>query len=365
MLSRAKLAVQWKVVGPPMSLFDQERSGERIPVSVITGYLGSGKTTLLNRLLRHPGMGDSAVIINEFGEVPLDHLLVEAVEGEVAVMASGCVCCTMRSDLAETLRGLLARRDAGEIPPFRRVLIETTGLADPAPIVQLLLNNPLLNRFVRLDAVATTVDAVHGTAQLDEAPEPVKQAAIADRLLLTKTDLVKAEELAGLTERLRRLNPGAHLHAVLHGEIDPEKLFGAAPFDATGKPPDVQAWINEPAYHGAHHHHDHGHHDARVAAFCLSFDEPLEWDALSEWLARLRRWHGEHLLRVKGILNLAGESAPVVIHGVHHVFHPPVQLRAWPDADRRSRIVFITRDLGRAALEESLREALPEPAPAD
>jgi G3E family GTPase len=365
MLYRARLLVQQKVAGglEPMSLFDQDRSSERIPVSVITGYLGSGKTTLLNRLLRHPGMGDSAVIINEFGEVPLDHHLVEAVAGEIAVMASGCVCCTMRSDLAETLRGLLARRDAGEIPLFRRVLIETTGLADPAPIVQLLLNNPMLNRFVRLDAIATTVDAVHGMAQLDEEPEPAKQAAIADRLLLTKTDLANADEIARLRERLRGLNPGARLHTVLHGEIDPEKLFGAGLFDPSGKPPDVRAWINEPAYDGAagphQHHHGAGVHDARVRAFCLSFDVPLEWGALSEWLARLRRWHGEHLLRVKGILNLAGEAAPVAIHGVHHVFHPPVQLRAWPDADRRSRIVFITRDLGRAALEESLREAMP------
>lgn len=181
-------------------------------------------------------------------------------------MTSGCICCTMRSDLAETLRGLLARRDGGEIPPFRRVLIETTGLADPAPIVQLLLNNPMLNRFVRLDAIATTVDAVHGTAQLDEEPEPAKQAAIADRLLLTKTDLANAAEIVRLCERLRGLNLGARLHTVLHGEIDPEKLFGAGLFDPAGKPPDVRAWINEPAYDGAagshQHHHGDGVHDA-------------------------------------------------------------------------------------------------------
>lgn len=348
-----------------MSLFDRDRSAERMPVSVITGYLGSGKTTLLNRLLRHPGMGDSAIIINEFGEVALDHLLVESIEGEVAVMASGCVCCTMRSDLAETLRGLLARRDAGEIPPFRRVIVETTGLADPAPIVQLLLNNPLLNRFVRLDTVATTVDAVHGAAQLDREAEPVKQAAIADRLLITKTDLVAPDEVEDLRNRLRRLNPGARLHIVPHGEIAPDELFGAALFDASKKSPDVRRWIAESAYeHHEHaqHDHAHGHHDARIRAFCLSFDEPLDWAALSDWLARLRRWHGEDLLRVKGILHLRGEDAPVAIHGVHHVFHPPVQLAAWPDADRRSRIVFIARDLDRAAVEDSLRAALPAAA---
>jgi G3E family GTPase len=286
------------------------------------------------------------------------------VDGEVAVMASGCVCCTMRSDLAETLRGLLARRDAGAIPPFRRILVETTGLADPAPIVQLLLNNPLLSRFVRLDAVATTVDAVHGADQLDRGEEPVKQAAIADRLLITKADLVEPGAVEALRRRLRRLNPGARLHTVPHGEIDPSELFGAGLFDPARKAPDVRAWIDERAYERDHHHHHHHHgaHDARIRAFCLIFDEPLDWGALSDWLARLRRWHGEHLLRVKGILNLHGEDAPVAIHGVHHVFHPPVQLRAWPDGDRRSRIVFITRDLDRAAVEESLRAALPAPA---
>ena len=337
-----------------MSVFEQDRSAERMPVSVITGYLGSGKTTLLNRLLRDPGMGDSAVIINEFGEV--------------AVMASGCVCCTMRSDLAETLRGLLARRDAGLTPPFRRVLVETTGLADPAPIVQLLLNNPLLNRFVRLDAIVTTVDAVHGLEQLDREAEPVKQAAIADRLLITKTDLAGPEGAERLCARLRRLNPSARLHIVSHGAIDPSELFGAALFDASTKPPDVQGWINESAYErGGHAHahdgqHAHGPHDARIRAFCLTFGEPLDWAALSDWLARLRRWHGDRLLRVKGILNLRSESAPVIIQGVHHVFHPPIQLHAWPDADRRSRIVFITRDLERNTAEDSLASVSLAPA---
>ena len=339
-----------------MSLFDQDQSSERIPVSVITGYLGSGKTTLLNRLLRHPDMADSAVIINEFGEVPLDHLLVEAVEGEVAVLASGCVCCTMRSDLAETLRGLLVRRDTGEIPSFGRILVETTGLADPAPIVQLLLNNPLLNRFVRLDTVVTTVDAVHGSEQLDREAEAVKQAAIADRLLLTKGDLASAPRLEALGKRLRSLNPGARIHTVSHGEIEPEALFGAGLFDPAAKSVDAQAWINQAAYRREDHGHDHryGAHDERIRAFCITFDAPLDWQVLSDWLARLRQWHGDHLLRVKGILNLQSESTPVLIHGVHHVFHPPVQLRAWPDADRRSKIVFITRDLERHTIEDSL-----------
>jgi G3E family GTPase len=346
-----------------MSLFDRDKSSERLPVSLITGFLGSGKTTLLNRLLRHPGMSDSAVIINEFGEVSLDHLLVEMVEGEVAVLASGCVCCTMRSDLEDTLRSLLARRDRGEVPPFGRVLVETTGLADPAPIVQLLLNNPLLSHFVRLDAVVTTVDAVNAERQLDAHAEAVKQVAIADRLLLTKTDLAAAEAIAALRIRLARLNPGATVNPVRDGEIAPDRLFGAALFDPARKSPDVRRWLNEEAYSSDEHHHhdDHGHahalspHDEAIRAFCLTSERPLDWMTVSAWLGELRRLRGEDLLRVKGILNLTSEDAPVAIHGVHHVFHPPVLLAAWPDDDRRSRIVFITRGLEQTEVEESWR----------
>jgi G3E family GTPase len=341
-----------------MSLFDRDKSGERLPVSLITGFLGSGKTTLLNRLLRHAGMADSAVIINEFGEIGLDHLLVEAVDGEVAVLASGCVCCTMRSDLEDTLRALLARRDRGEVPPFRRILVETTGLADPAPIVQLLLNNPLLSHFVRLDSVVTTVDAVHGEGQLDTHPEAVKQAAIADRLLLTKTDLADADRIEPLRARLTRLNPGANLSTVQHGEIEPDQLFGAALFDPERKSADVRRWLKAEAYdrpdHHAGHHHAHGAatHDREISAFCIAFEQPLDWMMVSHWLAELRRAHGENLLRVKGILNLAGEAAPVAIHGVQHVFHPPVLLNGWTDDDRRSRIVFITRGLAQQEIED-------------
>ena len=357
-----------------MSLFETDRSAERTPVSLITGFLGSGKTTLLNRLLRHPGMADSAVIINEFGEIGLDHLLVEALDGEVAVLANGCICCTVRSDLEETLRMLLARRDSGEVPHFSRVLVETTGLADPAPIVQLLLANPLVSHFVRLDAVVVTVDAANAMQQLDEHAEAVKQVAIADRLLITKTDLVDAEALATVQARLRALNPAASLEMVAHGDIVPDRLFGAALFDPARKTPDVRRWLNEAAYEQHHQHHDHApnhdhdhdhdhaghahsHHDARIQAFCLTFDAPLEWDLVSRWLAALRAQRGADLLRVKGILNVMEEAAPLVIHGVHHVFHPPVRLAAWPDSDRRSRLVFITRDIGRQELEAGLADA--------
>ena len=363
-----------------MGLFDADKSATRLPVSLITGFLGSGKTTLLNKLLRHAGMGDSAVIINEFGEVGLDHLLVEAIDGEVAVLASGCVCCTLRSDLEETLRNLLIKRDRGEVPAFSRVLVETTGLADPAPIVQLLLNNPLVSHYLRLDAVVTTVDAVNGSQQIGEHAEAVKQAALADRLLMTKTDLAAADTIAQLDRLLLSLNPGAARHVVSNGEIAPDALFGAALFDPGRKTADVRRWINESAYraqaHGnghdghahdehaqdGHAHDNHAHdlaehaHTNGIRACCLTSDEPLSWDAVSAWLARLRKGAGQDLLRVKGILNLIGENGPVAIHGVHHVFHPPVQLEGWPDADQRSRIVFITRGIEPADLHASFVE---------
>jgi G3E family GTPase len=262
-------------------------------------------------------------------------------------------------------------------PGFSRVLVETTGLADPAPIVQLLLNNPLVSHYVRLDAVVTTVDAVNGSQQIGEHAEAVKQAALADRLLLTKTDLAAADTIAQLDRLLVSLNPGATRHFVSNGEISPDALFGAALFDPSRKTADVRRWINESAYraqapgnghaHSKHQHdghmhdahaHDHAEHAHTngIRSCCLTSDQPLSWDAVSSWLASLRKGAGQDLLRVKGILNLIGENAPVAIHGVHHVFHPPVQLEGWPDADQRSRIVFITRGIEPADLHASFVE---------
>jgi G3E family GTPase len=247
---------------------------------------------------------------------------------------------------------LLVRRDKGEIPPFQRVLLETTGLADPAPIMQMLLNNPLLSHFVRLDAVVTTVDTVNATRQLDEHQEAVKQVAVADRLLLTKADLSNVTSISAIESELTRLNPGAAIIAAAHGDVRPDRLFGAALFDPVQKPPDIQAWLR-PERH--EHHGERQRDDNRgIRTFCLTFEDPLSWQAVSGWLMMLRQWRGEDLLRMKGILNLQEENLPVAIHGVHHVFHPPVQLSAWPEGDRRSRIVFITRGFDRTDVEKSL-----------
>jgi G3E family GTPase len=337
------------------SLFDRDRSAERLPVSVITGFLGSGKTTLLNRLLQRAELADSAVIINEFGEVPLDHLLVEPIAGEAVVLPSGCVCCAVRSDLQDALRRLLVQRDRGEVPAFARVLIETSGLADPAPVVQLLLNNPLLGHDLRLDTVVATVDGAAGFEQIERYPEALKQAAIADRLLVTKADLATAADIEGLTRRLRSVNPGAAIETVIQGQIDPGRLFGAGLFSTELGRPDPGRWLNDRAYPDLAVMRREHHHSSGIAALSFVADRPLDWLAFHRWLGDLRAAHGDRLLRVKGVLNVAGEGGPVVVQGVQHLFHPPVALRRWPDSDRTSRLVMIVRDLDRETIENGWR----------
>jgi G3E family GTPase len=335
-----------------MTQFDHDKSAMRMPVSLITGFLGSGKTTLLSRVLGDRRMARSLVLVNEFGEVGLDHLFMD--------LQSGCVCCTIQGDLDRTLRDIARRRAKDETPPFDRVLLETTGLADPAPILQLLLNHPMISHDYRLDSVVATVDALNGARQLDEHVEAVKQAAVADRLLISKTDLAEINTSARLRARLEELNPGAPLFEVVQGDIDPALLFDSGPFDPAGKSDRVQQWLNAEAHdHDGHHHaeqHDRSRHDAHIASFCLTFEEPLDWDRFNRWLMAVRASWGERLLRVKGVLDVAGESQPLVIHGVHRTFHPPTLLARWPDADRRSRLVFITRDLDRATVAASWAE---------
>lgn len=362
------------------------------PVAVLTGFLGSGKTTLLRRLLAHPGMADTAVIVNEFGEVGLDHLLVREITEDIVLLNSGCVCCTVRDDLVGSLLELQSERDAGRIPRFRRVAIETTGLADPAPIIHTLMTNAELLPHYRLGSVVTTIDATLGSGQLDRHTEAVKQAAMADRLVLTKTDLAP-EGSAALADRLRALNPGASiLPATLHDGPAPDQLLDAGPLDARAKSADVVRWLNAEAYaashgeaasdghphadvHAGHPHADaqagHPHvaaharaaeqrHDASITSFCLTLTQPLAWDTFVEWLELLLASRGESLLRVKGLLNVAGRSRPLVIHGVQHVIYPPSELAAWPNGDSRSRLVFITRDLSRTAVENSFRAVFGE-----
>ncbi len=347
---------------------------ERLPVSVLTGFLGSGKTTLLNKLLKHPDMGETAVVINEFGEVGIDNLLVESATEDMIVMDSGCLCCTIRGDLIDTLRDLIRRRWKEEIPPFKRLVIETTGLADPAPILHTLMTDPVISSRYRLDGVISTVDAATGGDSLDRQPEAVKQAAVADRLLMTKRDLVTDAGAEDLSARLRGLNPAAPIHSVSHGDVDPALLFEAGLFNPEQKSPDVRRWLAEEAFaeehdhdhshdhdhdhshhHHNHHHHDPNRHDDGIHAFCLTWEPPIIWDGFVEWIDALTVSHGPNLLRMKGILNVVGADGPVAVHGVQHVFHPPAMLESWPDEERVSKLVIIARDVKREPVEQMFK----------
>lgn len=322
-----------------------------IPVTLLTGFLGSGKTTLLNRLLRQPRMAGTAVLINEFGEIGLDHLLVERLDEDAVLLAAGCLCCTIRGDLSRALRDLALRPQ-----PIARVVIETTGLADPAPILQTLMGDPLLLRDYQLDGVVTLVDAVHGMATLDAQPEAMRQVAVADRLIITKGDLADA---AALHARLAALNPIAPILTAVDGDIPAASLINAGPFSSDGKLPDITGWIAASAHHHHHHHHDVNRHDARIRALCLRFEEPLPWEGLASYLEMLAMTQASHMLRMKAVLNLKGQRGPVVMHGVQHSFHPPRMLEAWPEGDdQSSRLVFILRDLDPRVVEDGLRAFL-------
>jgi G3E family GTPase len=329
-----------------------------LPATLITGFLGSGKTTLLNGLLAHPAMADTAVIVNEFGEIGLDHLLIETAFEDAVLLKSGCICCTVRGDLADTLVSLAQRRRSGEIPPFARVAIETTGLADPAPIMHTLMAEPALVPLYRLDRVVTTVDAVNAPAQLEAHFEAAKQAAVADQLVLTKTDLVTDAVRDAVVARLKALNPAAPIAVVVQGRIDPQVLF--PPGSDAGR----EGRLAAAAALGHGHDHDdepdaaHLAHHHGISTVSLVREEPVAWPRLRDWLVAVAGLKGPDLLRVKGIVNVAGRAGPVVIHGVQHVFHPPVELRRWPDDDRRTRIVFITRNLAAGDLARSFTAAV-------
>lgn len=330
-----------------------------IPVNLLTGFLGSGKTTLLQRLLASPQLANTAVLINEFGEVGLDHLLLEHVDEETVVLKTGCVCCTIRGELSDAIRGLYDKRQRGAVPAFERLAIETTGLADPAPIVFTLMAEPVVRHHFRLGNVIATVDAVNGELHLDRNPETAKQVAVADRLVLTKTDIADRDAVARLDERLGRLNRAAPIVHAPSDAIEPDALMANDVYDPASKSEEVRRWLAEEA-RAAAENRAHGHtvkvsrHDRDIGTFCATFDRPLDWTAFGLWLAMLLHCHGERVLRVKGILNVADMPTPVVIHGVQHLVHPPVHLDHWPGEDRRSRIIFIVRGLDRAAIERSL-----------
>jgi G3E family GTPase len=337
---------------------------EPIPLNVFTGFLGAGKTTLLNRLLKDPAMSDAAVLVNEVGDIGIDHNLYEIVEEGVILLASGCLCCAVRGDLVNSLENLLRARDNRRCKPFNRVVIETTGIADPASVIHIIMTQPYLTLRYRLDGVVTLIDAVNGMKTLDEHVEALKQAAMADRIVITKTDLPEgAAALPELHARLKKLNPSA---VVLEGQPPVADMINAGLYDPEKKIPDVARWLREEAviaaeedahdHHGHGHDHHHGHHhhkhdqvsrhDASITTFSIATEKPIPLNTLEMFLDLMRSAHGDKILRMKGIVQLADDpSRPVVFHVVQHLMHPPARLEAWPDADRRSRMVCITKDL--------------------
>src|SRR3974390_2273557 len=329
-----------------------------IPLTVLTGFLGAGKTTLLNRLLKDAALSQTAVIINEFGDVALDHLLVEYIGDNMVLLQSGCLCCTMRGDLVDALETLLRDLDNRRCQ-FRRVLLETTGLADPAPVLHTAMAHPYLLLRYRLDGVVTGVDAGNGEATLDSHAEAVKQAAVADRIVLTKTDLAGADMRARIVTRLNALNPAAPILDTGKGEATAERILNSGLYDPNQKIPDVKRWLAAEAYSQAHaHHHEHhrhdvNRHDEHIRAFVLTNNVSIPAGTLEMFLELLRATHGSKLLRIKGIVKLAEmPETPGVVHGVQHVFHPTARLEHWPDDDHRSRLGVITRDLPERTVRE-------------
>ena len=335
------------ILNEPATLSRDPLAG-RLPVSIVTGFLGSGKTTLVNRLLKRPEMNKVAVIVNELGEQSIDHDLVEVSSEQMMLLNNGCLCCVLRGDLQQTLRDMFVKRRTGEIIDFNRVVVETTGLADPAPVMQTLMTDTMLQAQYRLDCVVTLVDAVNGAGQLDTMQEAVKQAALADRLVITKSDLADEAAVASLEARLRELNPQAPMKRAVNGEIELAFLIDVGLANAKSKLEDVERWM------GADVHDEHGHvhrHDSAVKSFSLRYDKPFTWSTFSQCLEVLTTLRGPDLLRVKGIVNVEDRKGPLVVQGVQHLFHPPIELSAWPSDDHSTRIVFITRGIDQATVQ--------------
>lgn len=314
-----------------------------IPVSIITGFLGSGKTTLINRLLKRPEMNRVAVVVNELGEIGVDNDLVEVSSEQMMLLNNGCLCCVLRGDLQETLRDLFLKRRNGEIIDFDRVVIETTGLADPAPVMQTLITDTMLLEQYRLDCVATLVDAVNAPGQLEQFSEPVKQIALADRLVVTKSDLVDKAQLDGLVARLNEINPRAPARVALNGEVDLAFLVDVGLRRTSARLEEIERWLGDT---GTHEHR----HDEHVKTFVLRFEKAMSWAAFTQCMEVLTALRGPDLLRIKGLVNVEGKSGPMVVQGVQHLFHPPLELASWPGDDRGTRLVFITRGISRESV---------------
>jgi G3E family GTPase len=327
-----------------------------VTVNILTGFLGSGKTSLLKRLLALPDLRDAAVLINEFGEVGIDHFLVEEVDDDVVLLKSGCICCTIRGDLKDSLLDLHERRAAGRVPPFGRLILETTGLADPGPIVATLVADSALRHQFRMGNIVTVVDAVNGAGNLDRFPESVRQAAVADRLILSKTDLADAETITALQRRLTCLNPTADILPLDDIRIPDAALFVSDIHDPTARAVEVARWLAAEAsdVHDHHHGHDVTRH-GDIRAFVLTSDAPLDWARFGLWLSMLLNRHGTEVLRLKGLLSIQGVDTPVVIQGVQHLIHKPVHLDEWPDGISGTRIVVIAKGLDPEVVRRSFR----------
>lgn len=336
-----------------------------IPVTVITGFLGSGKTTILARLLRDPRFADTAVIVNEFGEVGLDHTLLEKADETIVDLSCGCVCCTIRGDLMTTLNDLWERRAAGEIPAFRRVVLETTGLADPAPIIHTLMQELTVFAHYRLARVVTAIDAVNGMGTLDTQPEAIKQAAVADTLLITKTDIANdPAAVTALQDRLAAINPGAPRIVSIDGQTDPDSLFAGGLYDPADRSAEVASWLAAEAAAGESHDHPHdvNRHGDGICAFVIERAEPMGPGVLSAFLQMLADQRGEELLRLKGLVALTDDpTRPAVVHGVQHVIHPTRRLEAWPDGIAGTSIVMIVRGIEKPWVEALLDSVADSP----